>query len=347
MVVVQLKHLLGRPSSDGPCLALTGLVGFARGEGFRSVAFLRQERAICGVVEETVAVRAGPQASPWALAHAQEVGRAVEAAPPGIVRIDLLTDPWSVWCWGMEPARRALEARFPTIAFQPLVGGMFPRLPDPAEIGFDVERFFAVVQRTSGMPLAVDATRRDRPGSTYPACIAVHAVRLLDASKEGQYLRALREAVYLDRRNVSRAEVAASVAASIGIEEAEFLEAMASGEPEREFRTRLASLHALQLHGYPTTLVTWKDKTARLEGFQSLPALLAAVEAVSETLHVPREPPAVADIIGPGERVATREVAEVLGVGLEEAYDALMAEVRDGPLVRERHPNGDTFRRDE
>lgn len=286
-------------------------------------------------------------ASPWALEHAREVGRAVEAAPPGIVRVDLLTDPWSVWCWGMEPARRAIQVRFPSIEFRPLVGGMFPRLPDPAEVGFDVERFFAVVQRTSGMPLAVDATRRDRPGSTYPACIAVHAVRLLDAGKESTYLRALREAVYLDRRNVSRTEVAASVAASIGIDEAEFTEALASGEPEREFRTRLASLHALHLHGYPTTLVTWKDKTARLEGFQSLPALLSAIEAVSETLHAAREPPPVAELVGHGERVATREVAEVLGVGVEEAYDRLMAEVREGALVRERHPTGDTFRRDD
>lgn len=291
--------------------------------------------------------RPPPEASPWALEHAREVGRAVEEAPPGVVRIDLLTDPWSVWCWGMEPARRAIQARFPSIEFRPLVGGMFPRLPDPSEVGFDVERFFSVVQRTSGMPLAIDATRRDRPGSTYPACIAIHAVRLLEAEKEGAYLRAMREAVYLDRRNVSRAEVAASVAASVGIEEADFLEALASGEPEREFRTRLASLHALRLHGYPTTLVTWKDKTARLEGFQSLPALVAAVEAVSETLHAARDPPPVADVVGPGERVATREVAEVLGVGVEEAYDLLMAEVREGTLVRERHATGDTFRRDE
>ena len=288
---------------------------------------------------------AEPEASRWAIEHAREVSRAVEPAPGGVVRIDLLTDPWSVWCWGMEPVRRAVEARFPTLRFRPLVGGMFPRLPDPDELGFDVERFFGVVQRTTGMPLRLDATKRDRPGSTYPACIAVHALRLLAPEKEATYLRLLREAAYLDGRNVSRAEVAADVAGAIGVDAAEFREALASGEPEREFRTRLSGLQALGLHGYPTVLVTWRDKTARLAGFQSLPALMSAVESVSGTMHAAREPPPLEELVPPGERVATREIAEVLDVGVEEAYDGLNELRRRGALLRERHPNGDVWYR--
>src|SRR5687767_1822228 len=79
------------------------------------------------------------------------------AVRPAPVRVELLTDPWSVWCWGFEPARRALELRYPTVELRPLVGGMFPEMPDPDALGFDVNRFFAVVQRTTGMPIrAVD-----------------------------------------------------------------------------------------------------------------------------------------------------------------------------------------------
>lgn len=282
--------------------------------------------------------------SPWALAHAAEVGRSFEPAPPGRVRVDLLTDPWSVWCWGMEPVRRAIALRFPSIDWRPLVGGMFPRLPDPRELGFDVERFFAVVHRTTGMPLRLDAASRDRPESTFPACVHVHAVRLLDATKEEAYLRALREAVYLDARNVSRPSVASEIAERVGLDRGEFEEALASGEPMREFQARIQSLTLLGLVGYPTVLVTWRDKTARVHGFQSLPALLGVVEAVSGTLHAAEPPPPLDEVIGAHERVATREVAEVLGVGVEEAYEVCDAEARAGRLERERHATGDTWR---
>jgi protein-disulfide isomerase-like protein with CxxC motif len=261
------------------------------------------------------------------------------------VRVTLLTDPWSVWCWGFEPVRRTLELRYPTIEFQGLVGGMFPKLPDPKEIGFDVGRFFANVLRTTGMPTRLDATLKDRPDSTYPACIHVHAVRLLAPDKEVRYLRALREAVYLDGLNISRPDPAAQVAERVGVGAREFREALASGEPERDFRERVALLHGLNLHAYPTLLVSAGERTARVEGFQALPSVLSIVESVSGRIHAPLPPPPLEQIVVPGERVATREIAEVLGVSVEEACDILRAEADAGVLRRERHPTGDTWTR--
>jgi putative protein-disulfide isomerase len=285
----------------------------------------------------------GRDASAWAVRYAQEAKPLFPPTAGGEVRVRLLTDPWSVWCWGFEPVRKALAWRYPTIAFEPLLGGMFPTLPDPASLGFDIERFFASVQRTTGMPLRLDATKRDRPQSTYPACVHVHAVRLLAPDKEQAYLRALREAVYLDGLNISRPEVAAQVAGRIGLGGEEFQEALASGEPEREFRERLAQLHQMNLHAYPTLMVTAGERTARVEGFQSLPALLGIVESVSGKLHPARPPPSLAEVLAPGERVATREVAEVLGLSVEAAHDALREAEAQGMARRERHPTGDVW----
>src|SRR6185503_17989969 len=65
-----------------------------------------------------------------------DVGPRVTARlPPGRLRIELLTDPWSVWCWGFEPVRRALELRHPSLEFRFLLGGMFPQMPRPEESG--------------------------------------------------------------------------------------------------------------------------------------------------------------------------------------------------------------------
>lgn len=285
-----------------------------------------------------------PEPSAWAVAHARELAT-TEPLPPGRVVVELVTDPWSIWCWGFEPVRRALEARYPTIAFHLRVGGMFERLPDPDEIGFDVERFFAVVQRTTGMPLRLDATRRERPESTYPACVHAAAVRLLRPDLERAYVRRLREAVWLDGRNVSRKDVAAEEAERVGVPRDEFLEALASGEPEREFRATLAELHHQGLHAYPTYLVRARDRVARVEGFQTLPGLLAIVEQVSGRIHPAAPAPDLLELVPPGERVATRELAEVAGGGVEAAYDALRALEARGLLAHERHPGGDTWRR--
>ncbi len=286
-----------------------------------------------------------PSASTWAVDYAQGTPEFLRPPEGDKVGLTLLTDPWSVWCWGFEPVRRTLELRCPSVEFTPLVGGMFPELPDPEAAGFDVERFFANVQRTTGMPIRTDATTDDRPHSTYPACVHVHAVRLLAPESERAYLRKLREAAYLDARNVSRAQVAASVAANVGIEEDAFQEAMLSGEPEREFRERLGTIHELDLHSYPTLLVTTDLGTTRIEGFQSLPGILGMLERVTERLHPLVAPPELPEIIPEGERLATREVAEVLGVSLEEAFRELESAEEADLVTREEHPAGFTWRR--
>ncbi len=284
----------------------------------------------------------GATASPWAVAHARGLGARRVGA--GRVEVELLTDPWSVWCWGFEPVRRAIEHRFPSITFTSRVGGMFERLPDPREAGFDVERFFAVVQRTTGMPIRPDAARRDRPESTYPACVHAIAVRLLAPDLESRYVRRLREAAYLDGLNVSSPDVAADVAAALGLDRREFVDALRSGEPEREFRAGLDALHVEKMHAYPTLTVRTEARAARVEGFQSLPALMSIVESVSARMHPARPAPGVLAVLRGGDRVATREVAEATGTSVEDAVDALAALEREGLVERERHVTGHTWR---
>lgn len=261
------------------------------------------------------------------------------------VRVTLLTDPWSVWCWGFEPVRRALELRYPTIEFRNLLGGMFPRMPRPQDAGFDIERFFSVVQRTTGMPVSAETVRRDPADSTYPSCIHVHAVRLAAPEKERRYLRALREAVYLDGQNISRPPVALRVARRVGVDPAAFREALTSGRAEASFQEALEKIHRQGLHSYPTLLVRTKQQLARVEGFQTLPAVLTIAQSLSRGRHAPLPDPPLQRIIPAGERVATREVAEVLGVSMERALDRLDKARDEGLLERDRHPTGDVWRR--
>lgn len=265
--------------------------------------------------------------------------------PPGKLRIELLTDPWSVWCWGFEPVRRALELRHPSLEFRFLLGGMFPTMPRPEQAGFDVERFFSIVHRTTGMPIRMDGIRRDAPDSTYPACVHVHAVRQLAPDMEAVYLRGLREAAYLDGLNVSRIEVGADVAARIGLDRAAFIKTRTSKACEESFLESIEALHKRNLHAYPTILFTVAGQTHVVAGFQSLPAVLGIAQSLTGRAFAPTPDPPLLDVVPPGERVATREVAEVLGTSLEHAFELCRAAEAKGRLAREEHPHGVVWHR--
>lgn len=282
-------------------------------------------------------------ASAWALDYVQRSEDLFEPVSEDEVRIDLVTDPWSVWCWGLEPVRRTIEHRFPAITFRPVVGGMFERLPHHGHPEFDLSRFLARVQRITGMPIATDAFQEGGPESTYPACVHLHAMRLLDAERAPLGLRKLREAAWLDGRNISDPEVAAEVSREAGYDPDEFRDAVASGEPEREFRQRLSALERRELSAYPTLVVRAGDTTRRLEGYVPLPGLIAVVEQLSGQTHVRSPAPDLAEVLDPDRRLATRELAEVADTSIERAVDEL-ADLRErGRVDRERHATGDAW----
>lgn len=275
----------------------------------------------------------------------QEDRKAEPGRPEDRVRVELLTDPWSVWCWGFEPVRRTLDLRFPTIDFQFRLGGMFEHMPDPESMGFDLERFFEQVHRATGMPTRTRSVHEGRPESTWPACIYVHAAHMASPGMERRFLRALRESVYLDGRNVSDRGVAKQVATVVGIDPDGFDAALDDGTAESRFRDTVQALQEENLTAYPTLLVTAQGRTTRVEGFQSLPGVLAIAEAVSGRIHAPLPDPPIEKIIPHGERVVTREVAEVLGTSVERAYDLLREAEDQGLLLNHRHPKGDVWTR--
>ncbi len=275
----------------------------------------------------------------------QEDRKAEPQRPEDRVRVELLTDPWSVWCWGFEPVRRTLELRFPTIDFRFRLGGMFEHMPDPDAMGFDLERFFEQVYRATGMPTRTQSVKDGRPDSTYPACMAVHAAHIASPGMERRYLRALRESVYLDGRNVSDPSVAKQVATVVGVDPDKFDEALEDGQATKQFRETVDALQKENLNAYPTLLVTAQGRTTRVEGFQSLPGVIAIAEAVSGRIHAPLPDPPLEDIVPPGQRVVTREISEVLGVSVERAYERLRQAEEEGVLVHHRHPKGDVWAR--
>lgn len=275
----------------------------------------------------------------------ESVSDPVVAVKNAGIHVELVSDPWSVWCWGFEPVRRALALRYPMIEFRTTIGGMFPQMPDPKANGFDVERFFAIVQRTTGMPVRSIDRSEPRPTTTLTSARHVYAVRQAAPEKEGAFIRAQREAIYLDGKNINERKTARELVRKIGVNVDAFDQALESGEAEALHKKVLDRLEERDLHAYPTFLVGHGNRLARIEGFQSLPAVLSVVESVSLKSYPMRPDPSLESVIPMGERVATREVAESLAVSVERANEILLRSQRTGFVRRERFPTGDVWAR--
>lgn len=112
------------------------------------------------------------------------------------------TDPLCPWSWAAEGSLRRLEWEFAgSVQVSFITGGLARDVP--------VERARALAlatveaMREAGVPADPRIWLEHPPSSSYPACIAVHAVA--EQADPGPFLRRVREAVLLERRRMDSA----------------------------------------------------------------------------------------------------------------------------------------------
>lgn len=154
-----------------------------------------------------------------------DTGETAAATEPAAA-IEYFTDPLCSWCWAFEAPWRRLRYEFgPQLSWRYRLGGLLAdwnsyndpinSITRPAQMG---PVWFQVRQLT-GMPIDELIWLEDPPSSSYPACLAVKAAELQSAAAAEAYLRRLREAVMLQRRNIARKEVLFAVAAELAQEQ--------------------------------------------------------------------------------------------------------------------------------
>ena len=243
------------------------------------------------------------------------------------------TDPHSIWCWGCEPVLRRVEWLYPEVRVRAVMGGLFEDFRPMKEYWTrmsggnwksSVHTFFSGVAGTHRMPTdadrLLDAT--DDFVSTSPACLAAKAAELQGPREGGRYLRRLREAFNAEGRGIHRREVQEAVAVESGIDLGAFRAALEDGRAERAFQADLQATRADKVTGFPTFVVRRLAQAVRIEGYHPWDTFLGALQEFEPDLEdrtVPATPEAVVKFLAGHERLATREVAEVLGVPDDEA----------------------------
>ncbi len=250
------------------------------------------------------------------------------------VRVVWYTDPYNVWCWGCEPGVRRLEARYAdAVVVEEVMGGLFEDFGPIKEQWSrmsggrwqdSVLAFLNAVAEHHRMPMDTSgmASHMDDLNSTWPACIAVKAAALQGGAAGHRYLRALREALYIEGRPVHHRDVQVAVASEIRLSVPAFTRTLEDGTAEAAFHQDLDRCKERAVTGFPTFELSHGAASVRMEGWQPWDAFDEAIQNLDASLRirpVDATPDEVRRLLQRFGRCATLEIAAILGVTDDEA----------------------------
>lgn len=262
--------------------------------------------------------------------RAEGAQTAASAAPAPAVEINYYTDPLCSWSWAFEAPWRRLRYEFGSaIRVRLRMGGMIPDWQTYSDPVNSVSRpcqlgpVWVHVRHITGMPLDDLLWMEDPPDSSWPACIAFKAAELQSAAAGELYLRRLREAAMVERRNIARPEVLHAVADELAQARLALLDAdrfrrdMAASGPADAIRHDLKETRYLEIGRFPTLIVRGPaSRSILLVGYRPYPLLLSALRHVAPDLQPERVLPATpGEYAASWDRITPREVESAFEPG--------------------------------
>lgn len=175
------------------------------------------------------------------------------------VKVIYFTDPICSSCWGIEPQLRKLKLEYAhCIEMEYRMGGLLPDwsynsggISKPS----DVAHHWDEVSAYYDMPIDGDIWLEDPLASSYPPSIAFKAAQMQSKEHAVLFLRAIREMVFLQKKNITRWEHLEAAAEKAGLDAVQ-LKADVEGGAKMLFEEDLNLARALGVRGFPTMFFT-------------------------------------------------------------------------------------------
>lgn len=202
-----------------------------------------------------------------------------------------VADPMCSWCYGFGQTLDALlknPGAAAPMQMAVLLGGLRPYTTDPMAPGTadEIRGHWERVAALTGLPFSHEpGSALRQPGFVYdtePASRAVVAVRLHWPQHVWKMFRALQHAFYAEGRDVTRPEVLADVAGSIGIPRENFATAFASEATREATRADFEQAQAWGIRGFPALIAEHGDALHLLvQGYAPIDDLRARIDALA------------------------------------------------------------------
>ena len=174
------------------------------------------------------------------------------------LKLIYFTDPICSSCWGIEPQLRKLKLEYGNILdIEYHMGGLLPDwsynsggISKPS----DVAHHWDEVSVYYDMPIDGDVWLEDPLNSSYPPSIAFKAAEMQDKDKAIDFLRILREMVFLNKKNIAKWEHITMVAEETGLDVIK-LKTDFEGDAKKFFEDDLKLARDYGVRGFPTIFI--------------------------------------------------------------------------------------------
>ena len=171
------------------------------------------------------------------------------------LKLVYFTDPICSSCWEIEPQLRKLKLEYGQyLDIDYRMGGLLPDWNyNSGGIGkpSDVATHWDEASIHYDMPIDGDVWLEDPLDSSYPPSIAFKAAQMQDTHKADLFMRALRELLFLQKKNIAKWEHIATAALSAGLNVAQ-LKNNFEGKANELFEEDLKMAKDLGVRGFPT-----------------------------------------------------------------------------------------------
>lgn len=175
------------------------------------------------------------------------------------VKVIYFTDPICSSCWAIEPQLRKLKLEYgETVEVEYRMGGLLPDWSYNSggiSKASDVAHHWDEVSVYYDMPIDGDVWLEDPLHSSYPPSIAFKAAQLQDEQKALQFLREVREMVFLEKKNIAKWEHIEAAAQRAGLDTSQ-LKSDFEGDAKLLFQQDLDIAKSMGVRGFPTMFFT-------------------------------------------------------------------------------------------
>ena len=170
-------------------------------------------------------------------------------------------DPMCSWCWGFRPTLTRLCSQLPEgIGFRRLLGGLAPDSDDPMPQAMQEQlqkTWQRIQERIPGTPFNYDFWDHCQPRrSTYPACRAIIAARMLDGDKEDTMIQAIQQAYYVRAMNPANTDTLVQLAGELGLDTEKFSFLLTRDFVDEQLHTEIGESRAIGATSFPSLVLS-------------------------------------------------------------------------------------------
>ncbi len=260
------------------------------------------------------------------------------------VLVEYFTDPLCSACFVFDPTLEELKELYEgKIDFRSIMGGMMPKnrfFGEEAEaMALNIER----MGESFNMPMSGKLMRENPVDSSYPPSLAFLSVKKQDSKKADTFLRRLREAVYIEDRDISKEAVLLDLVSELDIDEEMFMSDFYSSEILAELEDNIAYTINNGISGFPSVVVYGLDgKSMILRGVNNINAFK---DLLSKFSLEPNEKKVynIDNVLTSKHFLSTREIYDKLNLYFDDSVEEAL--IANDDVIKVKVNNAYYFRK--